>query len=136
MVAARCVGEETWEREALAIARGAAARNPETAGVTDAGICHGAAGLGHIFNRFFQTTSEDTFRKAARFWIERTLELRRAGQGIAGYSAYRDTNDDGEEYWEDRVGILEGAAGVALALLAAATGVEPEWDRMLLVSIS
>lgn len=135
MVAARCVGEETWEREALAIARSAAARNPETAGVTDAGICHGAAGLGHIFNRFFQATGEVTFRRAARFWIERTLELRRTGQGIAGYSAYRDTNDDGEEYWEDRVGILEGAAGVALALLAAATGVEPEWDRMLLVSI-
>jgi hypothetical protein len=32
-------------------------------------------------------------------------------------------------------GILTGAAGVALALLAAATPIEPSWDRMLLVSI-
>jgi hypothetical protein len=30
---------------------------------------------------------------------------------------------------------LTGAAGIALALLAAATPIEPAWDRMLLVSI-
>jgi hypothetical protein len=31
-------------------------------------------------------------------------------------------------------GLLEGAAGVALALAAAATTAEPVWDQMLLVS--
>jgi hypothetical protein len=30
--------------------------------------------------------------------------------------------------------LLEGAAGVALALLAGATEVSPDWDRMLLAS--
>jgi hypothetical protein len=33
------------------------------------------------------------------------------------------------------VGIVEGAAGIALTLLAAATDVEPAWDRMFLLSI-
>jgi hypothetical protein len=30
--------------------------------------------------------------------------------------------------------LVEGAAGVALVLLAAATSIEPTWDRMFLVS--
>lgn len=135
LVAAHCVNEGEWERDALAIARRAAARKPESAGVKDAALCHGSAGLGHIFNRLFQATGEESFRETARYWFEQTLELRRPGQGIAGFSAYRGAADGQAEYWEDQVGILEGAAGIALALLAAVTHVEPAWDRMLLVSI-
>jgi len=134
LVAARCVNEGEWEREALALARRAAVREPESAGVKDAGLCHGSAGLAHIFNRLFQATGEEGFRKAGCYWFERTLDLRRPGQGIAGFSVYRASHDGQDEYWEDHVGILEGAAGIALALLAAVTDVEPEWDRMLLVS--
>jgi hypothetical protein len=37
--------------------------------------------------------------------------------------------------WMAETGLLTGAAGVALSLLAAATSVEPEWDRVLLVSV-
>lgn len=134
LVAARCVNEGEWEREAVDIARRAAAREPERAGVRDACLCHGAAGLGHIFNRLFQITGEKDFREAARYWFERTLELRLPGRGIAGFSAYRRGVNGGEAYREDEVGILEGAAGIALALLAAATDIAPDWDRMLLVS--
>jgi lantibiotic biosynthesis protein len=134
-LAARSVREAKWEREALAIARRAAARVPETAGVKDAGLCHGAAGLAHIFNRLFQATGDESLREAALYWFQRVLELRIEGQGIAGFSAYWPIVDGQEEHWEDEVGILVGASGVALSLLAAATDVEPEWDRMLLISI-
>ncbi len=34
----------------------------------------------------------------------------------------------------DNVGLVDGAAGVALALLAAATDAVPTWDRLLLLS--
>ena len=135
LVAARCLNEPAWEREGLAVARQAAERKPESTGVKDAGLCHGAAGLAHIFNRLFQVTGDESFLKAARYWFESTLALRRPDEGIAGFSAYRAPNDGQEEYWEDQVGILEGAAGIALALLAATTDVEPAWDRMLLVSV-
>ena len=135
LVAARCVNEENWEREALAIARRAAAREPESAGVKDAGLCHGAAGLGHVFNRLFQATGEEVFREAARYWFERTLAMKRTSQGIAGYSVFM-PDEDGRDRWVDEPGILMGAAGIALALLAAATDIEPQWDRMLLVSPS
>ena len=63
----------------------------------------------------------------------RTLELRQPGRGISGFSAYR-LRSDGRVTWADDPGILTGAAGIALALLAATTPIEPAWDRMLLAS--
>lgn len=134
LIAARSVGNSAWEDEAINIARRAALRPPERAGVVDAGLCHGAAGLAHIYNRMFQATGDPLFKESTRFWFERTLELRRPGQGIAGFSAFR-PDDDGNEGWADDPGILTGAAGIALALLSATTDIEPKWDQMLLVSV-
>lgn len=119
LVAARCAGEPAWEHEALALARLAARRPREEAGILSAGLCHGAAGLGHIFNRLSQATGEEEFAAAARFWLERSLDMRRPGEAVAGF---------GEP------GLLTGAAGIGLALLAATGGVEPRWDRVLLLS--
>jgi hypothetical protein len=132
--AARCVGEPDGESEARAIARRAARRSPEEAEVVDAGLCHGAAGLGHLFNRLFQATGEPGLAEAARFWFDRALALRRPGQGIGGYLAWAPA-DNGARTWVAEPGLLTGAAGIALALLAAATPLEPCWDRMMLVDI-
>jgi len=131
--AARRAGETAWEREALAIARRAADREPETCGAMDGGLCHGAAGLAHIFNRIYQATGEAWIKDAATSWFERLLEMRRPSEGIGGYCAVN--LSDGEMRWKKDPGLLTGAAGIALALLAAITPVEPAWDRMLLVSI-
>jgi lantibiotic modifying enzyme len=133
--AARCVHEPAWESAALAIARRAAECAAEKSGVVDAGLCHGAAGLGHIFNRVYQSTGEAKFADAARFWFERTLQMRQPERGIAGYAAWTPSLPGQKDGWIDDPGILTGAAGIALALLAATTNVEPEWDRMLLVSV-
>jgi hypothetical protein len=132
--AARCVGQPAWEQEARAIARRAAERPPEQAGVVDAGLCHGAAGLGHLFNRLHQATGEPPLAEAARFWFRRTLELRQPGRGIAGFAAYM-PEQDGQERWVADPGLLTGAGGVALALVAATTDIEPAWDQMLLAAI-
>ncbi|WP_437278356.1 lanthionine synthetase C family protein [Sorangium sp. So ce375] len=129
---ARCVGEPRWEREAIAIARNGAARCGDSAVVRDAGLCHGTAGIAHLFNRMAQATGDAVLEDAARHWFERTLEMRHLGAGIAGYRAWR---TDSTSCWEDVPGFLEGAAGVGLALLGATSDVEPNWDRLLLVSI-
>ena len=134
LLAARRVAEPAWEREALGIARRAAERPPERSGVGDAGLCHGAAGLGHVFNRLFRATGEPWLGEAARAWLARALALRRAGQGVGGFLA-RVEQDDGTSSWAPEPGLLTGAAGVGLALLAATTPVEPGWDRALLVGV-
>ena len=62
-------------------------------------------------------TAEPVLADAARFWVERTLELcATAGPVYSG------------------AGLLEGAAGIAVAMEAASTTTEPVWDQMLLVS--
>jgi hypothetical protein len=132
--AARHVGEPAWEHKALAIARQATERSFDAAGVVDASLCHGAAGLGHIFNRLFQATGAECFHAAAARWFKHTLGLRWHDRGIAGFAYWHREHSDGG-HWVNAPGILEGAAGIGLALLAAATPVIPAWDRMLLVSV-
>jgi hypothetical protein len=134
LLAGHCLKEPTWEREALEIARCAADRRPEQTAVVDATLCHGAAGLGHIFNRIFQLTGEVWSRKAALFWLNRTLELKLTGKGVGGFLTYAH-DENGKPQWIEDAGFLEGAAGIALALLAATTSVEPSWDRALLLSL-
>jgi hypothetical protein len=130
LYAARAVGEDRWEREALAIAT-AAARSPmDGSGVEEACLCHGAVGLAHLFNRMYQATSQELFAAAARQWYRRGLDLRRPGQGIAGFGS-----PDATAGAMDDPGLFTGAAGIALGLLAAVSDRAPEWDRLMGVAI-
>jgi hypothetical protein len=133
LLAARGVGAAGWEQAAMALACRAAERPPEKTGVRDAGFCHGTAGLAHIYNRMYQATGEPKLGRAAVYWLERTLDFYRLARGNGGpwVQGSRDRAEEGP--WTG-IGLLEGAAGVALVLLAATTPVEPLWDRMFLVS--
>jgi class I lanthipeptide synthase len=126
--AARCAREPSWETDALELARGVV-RHAAISSVTHTGLCHGTAGNAHLLNRLYQATGETMFLDAARTWLEATLDRQQPGVGVAGYST------SGPSGFEEAAGFLEGASGVALALLAAASDVEPAWDRLLLVSI-
>lgn len=130
LMAACAAGEPAWEDAAVRLARGAATWRVDDSGVVDAGLCHGAAGLGLVFMRLHQATGEAELRDAARYWFEHALSLRRPGTGVAGFST---ENLDG--YVADP-GLLTGTSGIALALHAAATDREPTWDRALLLSTS
>ena len=136
LAAARGLGEGGWEREALELARAAAARSPEDEEAGDggdAGLCHGAAGNGHLFNRLYQATGDLAFAAAARSWLLRALDKQRAGAPFGGFQTQA-IGRQGEMGWQDEPGFLTGAAGIGLALLAATAPVEPAWDRVLLIS--
>lgn len=115
LLAARDAGQPAWAQAATGLALRAAGRPPGQTGVTDPGLCHGSAGLAHLFNRMYQLTAEPALAEAARFWGERTLELCATAA-------------------PSHPGLLEGTAGVALALEALCTTAEPVWDQMLLIS--
>jgi hypothetical protein len=112
-LAAEAADEPAWRRIALQVARRAAARPLPEGGELDAGLCHGSAGLGHIFNHHWQATGERVFADAARRWFR--LALARLDH-LSGD------------------GLLSGKTGVALALLHAVTPRAPTWDRVLLLS--
>jgi lantibiotic biosynthesis protein len=134
--AARCVDEPQWEKEAVELARNAAARRGGGDWMpNDAGLCHGTAGVAHIFNRIFQATGDQTFEEAACHWFERTLQMRQQGTGIAGYRTFYVATKDTAEQWVDDPSLLEGATGIGLSFLAATSDVAPDWDRVLMVSV-
>lgn len=134
--AGRATGNDEWTRCALDIASNCTRRPKDKAGILDAGLCHGAAGLAHIYNRLFHATEDPTFGEFACRWFQETLEMR-GQQGYGGYRTYKPMGPDGTSnatLWHDDHGFLTGTVGIGLALLAATTSILPEWDRMLLAS--
>jgi hypothetical protein len=118
-----------WQAIGLELARAAATRTDAESGVVDACLCHGTAGLAHIFNRLYQSSQDPLFRDAARAWFRRTLTMRHPGVGVGGFRSW--TSADCQV---DDPGFLMGASGIGLAILAAITDAEPTWDRLLLLS--
>lgn len=135
LVAARLVDEPAWESEAMATLLASTRLPAEEAGVRDAGLCHGSAGLAHLYNRAYQATGEEALAAAARSWYTRTLDGRQAGRGVGGYTTWGPAGADLEMGWQTDPGFLTGSAGIGLALLAGSSEVEPEWDRVLEVSV-
>jgi hypothetical protein len=131
--AARGVGHAGWEQSAVALACRAAERPPAETGVVDASFCHGTAGLAHVYNRMYQATGEPELGRAAVYWLERTLDFYRLARAAGDAWVQGSTDPARQEPWTG-IDVVDGAAGIALVLLAATTSVEPMWDRMFLVS--
>ena len=136
LVTAQALGDADLERATLELAREAARRPTEHAGVRDAGLCHGSAGLGHIYNRLYQVSGDELFKEVATGWFSRTLHLRRPGEGVAGFLFWSSpTGQDKDVSWIADRGLLNGATGTALSLLAACHPFSPTWDGMLMAAI-
>jgi lantibiotic biosynthesis protein len=120
LLAARDVDVPGWAQAGTDLALQAARRPLEFTGVTELGVCHGTAGLAHLFARLHQLTGRAELAGAARLWLSRTLDAcrDRTGAGLA---------------WNGP-GLLEGAAGVALVVLSCCLSTDPAWDQVLLVS--
>lgn len=97
--------------------------------VRDAILCHGAAGVAHIYNRMYNYTLINEFKEASQYWFDETLKMARFKDGYAGYKSYY-----GENIWKNQLGLLEGIAGVGLSLISAISHIEPSWDECLLLS--
>lgn len=128
-----------WKREALGVLRDCAPVTFEDAGIHDAGLCHGAAGLAQIYNRAFQHTHDEVFREAAVRWLKQVMSMR-TGSGFGGYQAYQpgDAWTPGvvdPKYLLDEPNFLEGSVGIGLALLAGISTTIPNWDRRLLMAV-
>ncbi len=126
--AASATGRSDWRDAAHAIAAWSARRPIGTCAVADTSVCHGSSGSMHIYNRLFQATGDPVFERAALAWFRSTLDLLEAG-AWDGVPASDDPAD------LKAANILEGKAGVALALASAASSRAPTWDRLLLADL-
>jgi hypothetical protein len=103
-----------WPEEGAAALRAGLRRQEQAAPLDEPILCHGTAGLAHVGLRMAADGGDAEIAAASRLLclelIDRTDEV------------------------DADPGLLTGAAGVALVLLAAATSAEPAWDRALLVA--
>lgn len=91
-------------------------------------FCHGVAGLLQITLRFANETQNEPFGKAAATLCDQLIELYDPATRLGYYSLEPAGNR------VDQPGLLDGAAGVPLVLLAACVPCEPSWDRFFLLS--
>ena len=123
---------ESWKNKALKVLLFAAEkrRDLEKNFVNDAGLCHGAAGIGHIFYRAWWNTRMSEFKNAADYWFNQTIKMSIFADGLAGYKAWYGS----EKGWINDYSLLEGIAGIGLALMSYYYEIEPTWDECLLLS--
>ncbi|MGC8724556.1 MAG: lanthionine synthetase C family protein [Acidobacteriota bacterium] len=130
-----CLDVPEWRRVALDTFVKASERPLKEAGTTGPGLCHGLASVAHIFNRAYQATGEGRLKEASRRWFRALLECRDPGTGIGGWTYEMSNFTTGKPLWRYNPGLLNGACGVGLALLAAVSDVEPMWDRCMLLDM-
>jgi hypothetical protein len=131
-VAGHLADEPAWCAAGRATALGVAAHPFDAFVLEDAGLCHGACGTGHLFNRVHQASGEGVLADVARTCFERGLAMRAPGAGIGGF---REHDPEAPGTLADSPGLLGGAAGIGLALLAAVSESEPHWDSAFLVGV-
>lgn len=127
-----CTRSGASTADARALVALVAERDPQATGIVDAGLCHGASGLGHLLGRAYAASGDAALRAASTRWFERALAFRRAG-GIGGFWSPPPGGQAGD--WSPAPGFLEGATGIGLTLLGALGTAEPAWDRLLLVDV-
>ncbi len=119
-----------WQQLGAQLASDCARRHahrPEVTSVTEAGLCHGTIGNAHIFNRLYHLHHLPELKEASNFWLKKGLEqYEEWGQkflvkeGVYGHPQL--------------AGLLEGDAGIGLALMGFIYDTDPAWDKVLLLS--
>jgi lantibiotic biosynthesis protein len=91
-------------------------------------FCHGIAGLLQVTARFYHDTGLALFKKSAASLLEQLLSQYDPKRPF-GFASIEPGGN-----LVDQPGLLDGAPGVVLAILAATIDIEPTWDRMFLLS--
>ncbi|MBK5722833.1 lanthionine synthetase C family protein [Dysgonomonas sp. Marseille-P4677] len=115
------------EYEGLDILRQSTKRKIDVSGVVDGCVCHGSAGLVMIYRRMYFETKDDLFLDAACYWLEKTLELSKYKDGVAGYKTYEVNK------WKNDYSLLTGVSGIGLVLLDYISDNSQNWDKMFLL---
>jgi len=105
-------------------------RSEEQTMVKDAGICHGSAGIAHVYNKMWHYTKNPVFKEACDFWIRQTIDFSTHPDGYAGFKCY---SPDVAGKYTNSYGLLNGISGVGLVLLSYLTG-DFSWDYCIMLN--
>jgi len=105
---------------------------PAKALLLDGAICHGTAGLAHLYKKWHQATGLPQFRASYEYWIGQTLAMGTRPAGPGGFQKNMGHGTHATTY-----GLLDGACGIGLVLadFVADSPDEPsDWDRFFALS--
>lgn len=121
--------DDTYQEKALHIFHHTLEhRNIKNGSVHDACLCHGSAGIAHIYRRAWLQTKDPILLTGATHWLQQTLQMSTHKDSPGGFRYFVNGA------YENNYGILEGVAGIGLALIAAIDqDMDPAWDRCILL---
>ncbi len=129
--AGKLLDHEPYKQEAIATLLHTTRRKKlEEAGVKDAGLCHGAFGIMHIYNFMYKETGEVACKEAADFWLDKALEMAIHQEGHAGYMRWQGGENAG---WKNEINLLEGVSGIGLAMISYLAPFDTKWDQCMLM---
>lgn len=127
--AAEATGDLELKKEAISLLEHASHRRGLDASVKDAALCHGSAGISHIFFKYYGETGLESLKSASDYWMNITLELIRPTDScITGRTCWR--NDQG---FLASFPLLEGVTGVGLAILSRLSKEKLHWDNCMMM---
>lgn len=121
------LGDNEWRRLAVTAIAAVCRRPARDRGLSGPGLCHGSAGLLLILGRFATATGKPALGREAGALLTSLLSDFDAGSLLG----YREVETTGATV--DNPGLLDGAAGVALALLSVAEEQSSDWTRLFLI---
>jgi hypothetical protein len=128
-LAGRALGDTSLQALAVEAMEAVYRRPVPVRNIDSPTFCHGVAGLLQVTLRFWHDTRFDAFARAAAELAGQLLDSYDPDHTLLGFRHLEPGRNA-----VDQPGLLDGAPGVALALLAAATDVEPVWDRLFLLA--
>ncbi len=129
--AAQTLQDNTLKKKALHILEQTTKRrNLQENRLLDAGLCHGTFGVAHMYRYLHKETGLAHFKETSEFWLEEALKMDTHKEGYAGYMQWR---GDGKAQWRRETNLLEGVAGIGLALISYLAPFETKWDQCLLI---
>jgi len=103
-------------------------RDIEEAGLKDSGLCHGTCGVASIYDYMYKQTNEPLFKESADFWLDQLLKMD-IHDGNAGYMQWMGT----EKKWQEETNLLEGIAGIGLAMISFLATFDTKWEECLMI---
>ncbi len=126
--AGKILNNENLSSRALDILRKSAERlDPKEALILDAGLCHGAFGVAHIYRHLYKETNERLFVKTADHWATVGIDLAIHQDGYCGYKKESVGN------WVLEDCLLDGISGIGLTMLSYLKNDCKDWDKTLLI---
>lgn len=129
----KALQEDRWQQQALDVMHYTLRRDTDQrAGIVDACLCHGSAGIAAFYRRFWQETGDPAFRKAADHWHHNTLQkvVFSDQPGVYGVRGWEGVDKQWEYCWD----LLDGSSGIGLSLLSHTLAHPLCWDEAFLLS--